>query len=498
MQWPIGKRISLVVAALLLICLLSNGVNFLAFLDLQQDLTHLRVNCIPGTSLAGNLAEHMEKSFSHLLLARLASSAEEREEMLQEFNQLIADYGADLVEYEKTISQTDDRANFKKLKLMDADYRGLCRAYIDLLRGAKNEEAERLLDSKLSPAYDALSAQVAVVLQWNIDAAQTAVQGMTEDTHRGNRLMLLVSVLALGLGIVLSGVSIRSIKKTLAVVIGHIQETSQQVLTAAQQTAASGETLSQGASEQAAALEETSATMEELSSMTMLNAENARQTDTLSRDTHLAASNGAQEIRIMGQAMDDIKIASEGIAKIIKTIDAIAFQTNLLALNAAVEAARAGESGAGFAVVAAEVRNLAQRSAQAAKETAEKIQDSIDKTTQGVISSSNVTATFSDIVGKTKEMETIASEVSHASQEQTTGIRQISVTVNQLDAVTQAIAANAEETAAASAELNAQAEAMIKSVNELILLAGTGPAIRAVDHAAPVVGRHAVSGLLGS
>lgn len=498
MRWTISKRISLVVASLLLICLLSNGINFLAFLDMQQDLTHLRVDCIPGTSLAGELAEHMEKSFSHLLLARVATSAAERDEMLQEFDKLIAGYDADLVEYEKTITQTANRTNFKKLKLMDADYREFCRAYGELLRGAKDEEAEQLLDTKLNPAYDALSAQVAVVLQWNIDAAQTAVQGMTDDTHRGNRLMLLVSTLALGLGIVLGWVSIHGIKKALAVVIGNIQEASQRVSTAAQQTAASGETLSQGASEQAAALEETSATMEELSSMTSLNAENARQTDTLSRDAHLAANNGAKEIRSMGQAMDDIKMASEGIAKIIKTIDAIAFQTNLLALNAAVEAARAGESGAGFAVVAAEVRNLAQRSAQAAKETAEKIQDSIDKTTQGVISNSNVTATFTDIVGKTKEMEAIASEVSHASQEQTTGIRQIAMTVNQLDAVTQAIAANAEETAAASAELNTQAEAMMKSVTKLIILAGTGPAIGSVDHPARVFDNHAVSGLLGS
>ena len=151
--------------------------------------------------------------------------------------------------------------------------------------------------------------------------------------------------------------------------------------------------------------------------MTKRNAAHIQQTNALARDAFLAADKGAAEVRVMDQAMGEIKTASEGIAKIIKTIDDIAFQTNLLALNAAVEAARAGESGAGFAVVADEVRNLAQRSAQAAKETATRIEDAIDKTALGVAISAKVAAAFVDIVDKTKQMETLAADVAQASQE---------------------------------------------------------------------------------
>jgi methyl-accepting chemotaxis protein len=165
--------------------------------------------------------------------------------------------------------------------------------------------------------------------------------------------------------------------------------------------------------------------------------------------------------------MEAIKVSSDDIAKIIKTIDEIAFQTNILALNAAVEAARAGEAGMGFAVVADEVRNLAQRSAQAAKETAGKIEGAITKTGQGVEISSKVAQTLNEIVTKARQVDELVAEVASASREQTEGITQINTAVGQMDKVTQSNAANAEESAAAAEELNAQAEVMKQSVAEL-------------------------------
>jgi methyl-accepting chemotaxis protein len=239
---------------------------------------------------------------------------------------------------------------------------------------------------------------------------------------------------------------------------------------AANEVSASSQTLAEGASEQAAALEETSSSLEELASMTKRNAENAQKVNDLAKQARAAADKGTIDMQTMNAAMDAIKVSSDDIAKIIKTIDEIAFQTNILALNAAVEAARAGEAGMGFAVVADEVRNLAQRSAQAAKETAAKIEGAIGKTAQGMQISGKVAAALDEIAAKARQVDELAAEVAGASREQTLGITQINTAVGQMDNVTQANAASAEESAVAAEELNSQAVAMKDSVAELLQL----------------------------
>jgi methyl-accepting chemotaxis protein len=181
----------------------------------------------------------------------------------------------------------------------------------------------------------------------------------------------------------------------------------------------------------------------------------------------------------MRSAMNDIKSSSDEIAKIVKTIDEIAFQTNILALNAAVEAARAGEAGAGFAVVADEVRALAQRAATAAKETAGKIETAIHKSSQGVAISEGVAQALTEIVEKARQVDSFVGEIAQASNEQSQGIGQVNNAVGQMDKVTQSNASGAEETAAAAEELNAQAAALRDSVVELQNLVGvkSDPAI---------------------
>ena len=170
----------------------------------------------------------------------------------------------------------------------------------------------------------------------------------------------------------------------------------------------------------------------------------------------------------MTTAMNAIKASSDDIAKIIKTIDEIAFQTNILALNAAVEAARAGEAGMGFAVVADEVRSLAQRCAQAAKETATKIEDAVQKSAHGAEISAKVAKSLEEIVTKARQVDEMAGEVASASREQTQGIEQVNTAVAQMDKVTQSNAATAEESASAAEELNAQADALKDAVAELL------------------------------
>ena len=262
----------------------------------------------------------------------------------------------------------------------------------------------------------------------------------------------------------------RSITKPIRQVADHLSAGAEQTVSAAGQVSASSQSLAEGASEQAASLEETSSSLEEMSSMTQRNAENAGKVKELGAEARAAGDTAVADMQAMRTAMDAIKSSSDDIAKIIKTIDEIAFQTNILALNAAVEAARAGEAGAGFAVVADEVRSLAQRCAQAAKETAVKIEDSVSKSAHGVEISARVAKSLEEIVGKARQVDELAGEVAAASREQSQGITQVNTAVSQMDKVTQSNAANAEESAAAAEELNAQAEAMKDAVNELLRL----------------------------
>jgi len=259
----------------------------------------------------------------------------------------------------------------------------------------------------------------------------------------------------------------RSIAKSVRAVISDLKISADELTSASGQVSRSSQTLAAGSSEQAASLEETSASLEEISSMTKRNAESAGQAKELANQTRRAAEDGAGKMAEMTTAMDAIKSSGASIAKIVKTIDEIAFQTNILALNAAVEAARAGEAGAGFAVVAEEVRNLAQRSAVAAKETAEKIEDSVSRSEHGVQISSKVAQGFGEIVAKARKVDELVAEIATASQEQNQGLSQVTIAVAQMDKVTQSNAASAEETAAASEELSAQAQVMHTSVISL-------------------------------
>ena len=253
-----------------------------------------------------------------------------------------------------------------------------------------------------------------------------------------------------------------------------------QVRHAVTELAEHSNSLSAGASETAASLEETSASLEEMASMTKRTANNAQTAKDLGNQTRAAAEAGAANMQAMARAMDEIKSSSDNIAKIVKTIDEIAFQTNLLALNAAVEAARAGEAGLGFAVVADEVRALAQRSAQSARETTAKIEDSIQKSNRGVEYSAKVSQGLEDIVGKARQMDELIAEIAVATNEQNQGIIQINSAVGQMDEVTQRAAASSSEMAAAAETLRTQSAALKSAVgdlNELVEGQGAGPSV---------------------
>ena len=306
---------------------------------------------------------------------------------------------------------------------------------------------------------------------------QRATANMQEAKQRGERSSRIALTAFIGISaaaILVSGLlaflTMRALGLSIQRIIDTLGNASEQTLSAAAQVSASSQSLSQGASEQAASVEETSATLEEISATTTQSAERAGQGEALGRKAQEFSAQGTTSMERMLAAINGIKEASDKTARIIKTIDEIAFQTNLLALNAAVEAARAGDTGRGFAVVAGEVRALAQRSAQAAQDTSALIEDSQQRAAQGVSVAGEVGTLISSTGEAVRQVTAVLTELNAASQEQNKGIGQINSAVAQLNQVVQSNAAGAEETAAASEELSAQAESLNGAVGELRLI----------------------------
>ncbi|WP_373484067.1 methyl-accepting chemotaxis protein [Acetobacterium sp.] len=255
-------------------------------------------------------------------------------------------------------------------------------------------------------------------------------------------------------------------------VMVNINEATEQVASGSRQVSDSSISLSQGATEQASSIEELTASIEEIASQTRLNADNADQANQLAEDTKENANQGNSRMQQMLGSMEDISESSHNISKIIKVIDEIAFQTNILALNAAVEAAKAGQNGKGFAVVAVEVRNLAARSASAAKETTALIEGSIKKVEGGTKIANETAAALVRIVDSIEKVYGLVTNISVASNEQAIGVEQINQGITQIANVVQATSATSEETAAASEQLASQAEMLKEQVSRFKLKRG--------------------------
>ncbi len=328
-----------------------------------------------------------------------------------------------------------------------------------------NQRAEVVVQlDKLAPKFASKVAGVRNAvseLQATIDREALASQKRQEIWVLG------LAIGGLVLGVLLAFLIGRNVTRPILQISKILREDVDLTTTSAAQVTSASRTLADGASSQAAALEESSASLEEMAGMTRRNAENAENAKTLANQARTAADSGANDMREMQVAMRAIQSSSSEISKIIKTIDEIAFQTNILALNAAVEAARAGEAGAGFAVVADEVRALAQRSVQAARETAQKISDAAARSEQGARISEKVSKGLEEITGKVRKVDELIAEIAMASKEQSEGIGQVTRAVGEMDKVTQANAATAEETSSAATELNAQTERLRVVIAEL-------------------------------
>jgi methyl-accepting chemotaxis protein len=372
----------------------------------------------------------------------------------------------------------DFAAQMKQFSLADnlqKETLGLWTNYFTIMKTLVADDQEiKAVQAAFEAQTQAIQDQVKTIKADADAELQTSSQNVLADLTLDKRASFFGVVVSGAVGLLIAFFLVRTVGRVLGGVAGTLATGARQTAAAAAEVSASSQALADGSSQQAASLEETSSSLEEMSSMTRRNADNSRKANELAQLARAAADKGAGDMQVMSAAMEAIKVSSDDIAKIIKTIDEIAFQTNILALNAAVEAARAGEAGMGFAVVADEVRNLAQRSAEAAKETTAKIEGAISKTAQGVEISSKVALTLNEIVAQIRQVDELVAEVAGASREQTQGITQVNTAVGQMDKVTQSNAANAEQSAAAAQELNAQAETMKHTVEELLKLVGGG------------------------
>ena len=479
--WTIGKRIVVGYAVVLLATLAIGVFAYTRLNVINRHSDSLTGSSLPGIVSVTKMQANTIFANAYMLKFMLSTEAGEFAEIDQKVREIGAENSLLAKEIEKVSLSPEEQSLYRNVVAARATYVKAREESFDLARAGKNKEAFSLYRSSVGPSFLAYNACLQAEVDYYKKSGIQSGETISAAIIASKSFILVGLATALGLAGLVGFVIIRGTNRVLSTATHALDEGATQVTAAAGQVSAASQSLAEGSSEQAASLEETSASLEEMASMTKRNADSAQQAKALSSETRVAADTGTADMEEMKRAMDAIKASSDDIAKIIKTIDEIAFQTNILALNAAVEAARAGEAGAGFAVVADEVRSLAQRSAQSAKETADKIEEAIKKSAYGVQISAKVALSLSAIAEKTRKVDSIVAEIATASNEQNQGIGQVNTAVSQMDKVTQSNASSAEETAAAAEELNAQALALKEAVGELTKLVGG----TSTDFAAP-------------
>lgn len=525
MQWffnlKIGKKL---IVSFVLIAILTGITGTYAIInlnDINRDYKEMYdTNGKPLGDL-GNIG--MEYQITRLRIRNMIGADQakiaESKKLIQEAEVSFRD---DLKNFSESIRTEEHQKNYDRLEKATLEYIEVRDQIIALLEQGKNEEALAVMQEN-----SALAENVTVVIreifanrQQNGDDTVTALSNRATNTITILVVIVAVAmVLAVLLGVFISRIISRPVNEMVSTakeiangnlnvnievktkdeigmlaqafsqmashlndVIINIRSASDQVATGAKQMSESSLLLSQGATEQASSVEQLTASLEEISEKININAELSEQSNELTQVSKDNALEGNQHMKEMLVAMDEINSSSTNISKIIKVIDEIAFQTNILALNAAVEAARAGQHGKGFAVVAEEVRNLAARSANAAKETTEMIESSITKVDGGMKIATDTAKALSQIVENITKVADISSQISIASAEQAAGIQQINQGLAQVSTVIQTNSSTSEESAAASEELSSQANMMREQIATFRTKNITGQALYNVNN----------------
>jgi methyl-accepting chemotaxis protein len=483
MRMKLGTKLISGFLVVAVIATIIGLVGFFSVRSLDGDINEIGIVRLPSIHglflIKGNL-EAIKGAIGTLTNSNL--TAQQRDDAIKSVEQARAEYkkGMDIYEplpqtpeeavvWKDVVGAMDEwkKANntffsmTEKLKTVEQDTAKTADIYKEM-----NQHYQNVIISCQQKTF----ALIDKVIKINVDVSDEAVKTGTANAATSGIIMLTSLSVGVAVAIFLGVFLSLGITRPINRIVAGLTEGAGQVHSAAGQVSSASQSLAEGATEQAAGLEETSSSLEEMSSMTKQNADNAQQANTLAAEAKKAANSGSEAMERMAGAIEDIKKSSDETAKIIKVIDEIAFQTNLLALNAAVEAARAGEAGKGFAVVAEEVRNLAMRSAEAAKNTSNLIEQSVNNSRNGVQICGEVKKSLDEIVGSIGKTTDLVGEIAAASNEQAQGVSQINTAISQMDKVTQQNAANAEESASASEELGAQAESMNQIVNQLVTL----------------------------
>jgi methyl-accepting chemotaxis protein len=441
-------------------------------MGLSHDITYLADDALPSVLSLGEAGNLSRDNLISMLQIDPEGSAERNTQLEEKITANAARREELFALYEGVISDEKERRLFEEAKRARETAAASRNRALQLLKQNNLQEARKLQQEAVIPDY----GNYLKALNADIDYNRKLAEAYAEDGKNAVRFSVRLIGISLGLALLLSALMawglIRWINRALGNITLNLDQGAIQTATAARQVAMASQTLASGASQQASSVEETSTSLEEMSSMIRATAENAEKAKGLASDARTMAETGSSTMSEMTDAMAAIDASSAEVAKIVKNIDEIAFQTNILALNAAVEAARAGDAGAGFAVVADEVRSLAQRSAAAAKETAEKIEVAIASSRKGSEYTGKVEEALVQIADKVTSTDALVADIATAAREQAQGIEQINTAIAQLDKVSQSNSSSAEESASAAEELDAQAATLKDQVAKLRQLVG--------------------------
>ena len=501
----IGSRLGLAFGALIALALLVGIIGVTRLSHANESLALIGSDRVPKVQQSAAITDDLNLIARELRNALIWNDEAKVKTALDTATEARARIGKLLETMEAAIASDEGKKRLAALTTARTVYVPLQQTFMELVRAGKKDEAETLLAEKMRDAQLAYMKALDDLKDLQVELITRAVDEGEAEYAQAKLLMygLLAGMAAagglLGWGIarsittpILEAVAVaervaegdlssrievsrtdetgrlltalKAMNTSLVGIVSTVRDSSDSIATGSAQIASGNADLSQRTEEQASALEQTAASMEQLGSTVKQNADNARQANQLAQSASTVAQKGGEVVGQVVGTMRDINTSSKKIVDIIGVIDGIAFQTNILALNAAVEAARAGEQGRGFAVVATEVRNLAQRSAEAAKEIKSLITASVERVEQGSALVDQAGVTMEEVVTSIRRVTVIMGEISSASTEQSQGVSQVGEAVSQMDQVTQQNAALVEESAAAADSLKQQAQQLVSAV----------------------------------